>query len=188
MKTICIDFDGVIASYQGWEGADKFGDPVPGVQSALKVLRQEGYRIIIFTTRKVTAALKKYLKDNDITYDYINQAALEQTDGMFGGQEIMGVVSGMVFVMCAIAVIMLIVDLIAGLMGLSRSRRPEKYGFFLGWGIPLLVIGVLGTLMGGIFTPPALVGIVCGVVAPILFIVGGVQQNGLHNQNTSPRF
>ena len=110
------------------------------------------------------------------------------TDGMFGGQEIMGVVSGMVFVMCAIAVIMLIVDLIAGLMGLSRSRRPEKYGFFLGWGIPLLVIGVLGTLMGGIFTPPALVGIVCGVVAPILFIVGGVQQNRLHNQNTSPRF
>lgn len=73
MKTICIDFDGVIASYQGWEGADKFGDPVPGVQSALKVLRQEGYRIIIFTTRKVTAALKKYLKDNDITYDYINR-------------------------------------------------------------------------------------------------------------------
>ena len=73
MKTICIDFDGVIASYQGWEGTDKFGDPVPGVQSALKVLRQEGYRIIIFTTRKVTAALKKYLKDNDITYDYINR-------------------------------------------------------------------------------------------------------------------
>ena len=124
----------------------------------------------------------------DATYDYINQAALEQTDGMFGGQEMMGIVSGMVFVMCAIAVIMLILDLIAGLMGLSRSRRPEKYGFFLGWGIPLLVIGVLGTLMGGIFTPPALVGIVCGVVAPILFIVGGVQQNKLHNQNTTPRF
>ncbi len=39
----------------------------------LSVLRQEGYRIIIFTTRKVTAALKKYLKDNDITYDYINR-------------------------------------------------------------------------------------------------------------------
>ena len=134
------------------------------------------------------AAVGTMLDVDDATYDYINQAALEQTDGMFGGQEIMGVVSGMVFVMCAIAVIMLIVDLIAGLMGLSRSRRPEKYGFFLGWGIPLLVIGVLGTLMGGIFTPPALVGIVCGVVAPILFIVGGVQQNKLHNQNTTPRF
>ena len=128
--------------------------------------------------------LRLVLKDMNV----INQAALEQTDGMFGGQEMMGIVSGMVFVMCAIAVIMLILDLIAGLMGLSRSRRPEKYGFFLGWGIPLLVIGVLGTLMGGIFTPPALVGIVCGVVAPILFIVGGVQQNKLHNQNTTPRF
>ena len=36
---------------------------------------------------------------DDATYDYINQAALEQTDGMFGCQEIMGVVYGMVFVM-----------------------------------------------------------------------------------------
>ena len=57
-KTICIDFDGVIANYQGWQGTDKFGEPVPGVQNATKVLKEEGYTIIIFTTRKVTAALK----------------------------------------------------------------------------------------------------------------------------------
>lgn len=134
------------------------------------------------------AAVGSMLDVDDATYDYINQAALQQTEGMFGGQEVMGFLSGMVFLMCAVAVIMLIVDLIAGIMGLSRSRRPEKYRFFLGWGIPLLVIGVLGTLMGGIFTPPALVGIVCGVVAPILFIVGGIQQNKVHNQNTTPQF
>lgn len=72
-KTICVDFDGVIAQYQEWEGNDKFGAPVPGVQSALKVLKKEGYRIIIFTTREVTDGLIKYLKENDITYDYINE-------------------------------------------------------------------------------------------------------------------
>ena len=46
-KTICIDFDGVIAQYQAWEGKEKFGAPVPGVQSALKVLKKEGYKIIL---------------------------------------------------------------------------------------------------------------------------------------------
>lgn len=72
-KTICIDFDGVIAQYQQWEGEEKFGAPVPGVQSALKVLKKEGYRIIIFTTREVSDGLKEYLKQNEITYDYINE-------------------------------------------------------------------------------------------------------------------
>jgi adenylylsulfate kinase len=72
-KTICIDFDGVIAQYQAWEGKEKFGAPVPGVQSALKVLKKEGYKIIIFTTREVSDGLKTYLKENDIVYDHINE-------------------------------------------------------------------------------------------------------------------
>lgn len=72
-KTICIDFDGVIAQYKEWKGANHFGAPVSGVQNALKVLKKEGYRIIIFTTRQVSDSLKAYLKENDITYDYINE-------------------------------------------------------------------------------------------------------------------
>lgn len=72
-KTICIDFDGVIAQYQEWQGEDKFGAPVPGVQSALSTLRKQGYRVIIFTTREVTDGLKQYLKENGIEYDYINE-------------------------------------------------------------------------------------------------------------------
>lgn len=72
-KTICIDFDGVIAQYQEWQGEDKFGAPVPGVQSALSTLRKQGYRVIIFTTREVTDGLKEYLKENKIEYDYINE-------------------------------------------------------------------------------------------------------------------
>lgn len=72
-KTICIDFDGVIASRQYWEGNDKFGATIPGVQNALKVLKKEGFTIIVFTCREADEALKNYLKENDITYDYINE-------------------------------------------------------------------------------------------------------------------
>lgn len=83
-KTICIDFDGVIASYQDWEGKDKFGEPTPGVQNALKVLKEEGYTIIIFTCRPITDSLKEYLSKNDITYDYINENPSQTKDSNTG--------------------------------------------------------------------------------------------------------
>ena len=83
-KTICIDFDGVIAQYQEWEGKEKFGAPVPGVQNALKVLKKEGFTIIIFTTREVSDKLKEYLKENDITYDHINENPDQPKDSNAG--------------------------------------------------------------------------------------------------------
>lgn len=117
------------------------------------------------------------LNVDDATKDYIDQAALEQSGGLIGGQEVMGLLSGMIAVICAIAVVMLILRLIVGLMGLSRCRQPERRRFFLVWGILLLVIGVLGTLLSGIFTAPALVGMIPGIAAPILFLVGSSQQS-----------
>lgn len=39
-KTICVDFDGVIAQYDGFKGNDIFGDPIDGVQSAMEVLKE----------------------------------------------------------------------------------------------------------------------------------------------------
>lgn len=116
------------------------------------------------------------LNVDDATRQYIDQAALEQSGGAMDGEVVMGFLSGIIFVLCGIAVAILIVNLIVGILGLSRCRRPEKYRFFKVWGIILLVIGVLGTLMGGISTPPALVGLLCGVVAPVLFIIGAQQQ------------
>ena len=110
-------------------------------------------------------------------YPYVDQMARAQSDGLIGG---------FVFVMGAIAVIMLIIDLTVGILGLSRSRRPEKYRFFLGWGIPLLVIGGIGTLLTGVVTPNGVASLVCGVAAPILFIVGGIQQNKAYNEAHTP--
>lgn len=45
-KTICVDFDGVIAQYDGFKGNDIFGDPIDGVQSAMEVLKKKGFTII----------------------------------------------------------------------------------------------------------------------------------------------
>ena len=73
-KTICIDFDGVIHDYsQGWQGEDVFGEMIPNADTATSVLKKQGWTIIIFTTRKKSDKLEKWLKDKNITYDYINE-------------------------------------------------------------------------------------------------------------------
>ena len=73
-KTICIDFDGVIHDYSnGFQGEDVFGGMIPNANIGTSVLKEKGWTIIIFTTRKKTEKLKKWLEDNKITYDYINE-------------------------------------------------------------------------------------------------------------------
>jgi len=72
MKTICFDFDGVIAHYDGWKGVDVFGKPNWDVIDAMKQLKIKGYHIIIWTTRKATPALKEYLTRCNVPHDTIN--------------------------------------------------------------------------------------------------------------------
>ena len=73
-QTICIDFDGVLADYsKGFQGEDVFGDMIPNADIATETLKKNGWTIIIYTTRPNTEALRDWLKENKITYDYINE-------------------------------------------------------------------------------------------------------------------
>jgi adenylyl-sulfate kinase len=69
--TVAVDFDGVIADYDGWRGADVLGTPRPDVIIALKQLKHEGWKIIVHTTREDTA-IKHYLLETGVPYDEIN--------------------------------------------------------------------------------------------------------------------
>lgn len=83
-RTICIDFDGVIHDYSsGWQGEDVFGQMIPNADTGTSVLKQKGWTVIIFTTRKKTDELEKWLKEHNITYDYINENP-GQPDGTSG--------------------------------------------------------------------------------------------------------
>ena len=51
-KSICVDLDGVLADYRdGWKGIEHIGDPILGAREFLEWIRDQGYRIVIFTTR-----------------------------------------------------------------------------------------------------------------------------------------
>jgi len=72
--TACVDLDGTIASYKdGWQSEEHYGEPIPGVQEALQRLKDNGWRIIIFTTRGDNKRTSAYLKKHNIPFDYINE-------------------------------------------------------------------------------------------------------------------
>lgn len=86
--TICVDFDGVIADYSnGFQGADVFGKPLPGAADKIQQLKAKGCKIIVFTTRKNTPALQKYLVSNNVPFDEINSNS-DQPEGSNPGKPI----------------------------------------------------------------------------------------------------
>jgi len=86
-KYVCIDLDGTIAHYTEWKGETKFGDPIEGVQDALKRLRAEGWKIIIYTTRSNIKLVTKYLNTHHIPFDHLNENP-EQPENAIGGKPI----------------------------------------------------------------------------------------------------
>lgn len=62
-RIVSIDFDGVLASYNGWKGENVTGKPIKGAKEFVVRLTESGYTPVVFTTRKpttVTAWFKKH--------------------------------------------------------------------------------------------------------------------------------
>ena len=78
---VAIDLDGVIAEYDLWRGEEHFGKPKPRAREALKKLKELGCTITIWTTRRNTKAVEKYLKEHDIPFDFINESPLPPGNG-----------------------------------------------------------------------------------------------------------
>lgn len=74
-QTVVFDFDGVIHSYtSGWKGATEIPDPmVPGIMDAIKELRENGYEVVVVSTRCATVegmtAVETWLSDHGIFVD-----------------------------------------------------------------------------------------------------------------------
>jgi hypothetical protein len=80
-RTIAVDFDGVIADYDGWKGSGVLGAPRQDVRQVLEALRKEGWKIVIYTTRG-EQEISDYLIRHRIVYDEINQNSDYQTLGV----------------------------------------------------------------------------------------------------------
>lgn len=52
-RTVCLDFDGVLADYHGWKDVDTLDLPYPGAKEFMQRAYDAGYRVVIHTTRNV---------------------------------------------------------------------------------------------------------------------------------------
>jgi predicted mannosyl-3-phosphoglycerate phosphatase (HAD superfamily) len=61
---VMVDFDGVIHQYsKGWGDGTIYDPPVPGAKNTLQALEDEGYQIVVFSTRdasQIVPWLKKF--------------------------------------------------------------------------------------------------------------------------------
>lgn len=71
-RIACIDFDGCICEFDGWQGPNVFGKPVIGASSHMALLKAYGWTIYIYSSRLVTLELVTWLADHHIVYDNIN--------------------------------------------------------------------------------------------------------------------
>jgi adenylylsulfate kinase len=71
-RTLAVDFDGVIAEYDGWKGEGVHGAPRTDVLQALATLRDEGWKVVIHTTRS-DLDVASYLAQHQVPHDEINK-------------------------------------------------------------------------------------------------------------------
>ena len=71
IHTYAFDFDGVIAQYDGFKGANHAEKPIKEVVKAIRILKKQGHKILIYSTRG-NRFLKKYCQDYNIPIDYFN--------------------------------------------------------------------------------------------------------------------
>lgn len=53
-RVVSIDFDGVLAEYDGWKGEEVFGVPIAGAKEFVSRLIRTGYTPVVYTVREVS--------------------------------------------------------------------------------------------------------------------------------------
>ena len=67
---IGVDLDGTLARYEGWQGRDHIGDPIPAMMALVKRWLDDGIKVKIFTARACKQdhipPVKEWLKKNGL--------------------------------------------------------------------------------------------------------------------------
>lgn len=125
------------------------------------------------------AAMLAMLAMDESTLNSLEAYAKQESGGIFGSGEVVGVANAVTIIVIAFAVVGLTVNVVVGMMGLSRSKKPQKYKFFLGWGIALLAAGFFS--MGQVISLRGIFAAAGGIAGPVMYIIGGIQQNKAAN-------
>ena len=64
IPTICLDFDGVMNTYDGWKGEDELFQPREGLRDFLEKLQENNYRVVVHSTRGPAKIISWLVKHN----------------------------------------------------------------------------------------------------------------------------
>ncbi|MEK7542957.1 MAG: HAD hydrolase family protein [Patescibacteria group bacterium] len=70
-RIIAFDFDGTIAQYNGFVSHSDVQEPVAETIKAMRLLKEKGFRILIYSTRG-DEFIRKYCEKFSIPFDFIN--------------------------------------------------------------------------------------------------------------------
>lgn len=62
---VCVDLNGVLDAYTGWQDPDHWDPPRPGAREFLEALRQHGFDVVIFTTRH-PVGVRRWLREHHL--------------------------------------------------------------------------------------------------------------------------
>ena len=72
-KVVAFDFDATISTYDGvYRGDGVHGEPIRETVKAMRLLRERGFKLIIYST-KSTPTIRAYCEKHSVPYDYINE-------------------------------------------------------------------------------------------------------------------
>lgn len=69
-RSIAVDFDGTLATYDGWKGTEHLGDPVSDMIAKVKAELAAGSEVFIFTAR-VHPSDDSFQEALDATHSYL---------------------------------------------------------------------------------------------------------------------
>ena len=85
----------------------------------------------------------------------------------------MGASSGLLTVSCILMLVGAVAELVAGIIGVKNWNKLEKAGTCITWGIIVIVLCVILTVVGG--GDFSVLNLVTGLVIPVLYLIGGLQ-------------
>lgn len=77
---LAVNLGGTILEYDGWKGYSHFGKPLPGAREVLQKLKEHGFVIVIRMLRNNREDIARYLEEQGIPFDYINENPLQPPD------------------------------------------------------------------------------------------------------------
>lgn len=70
-KKVCVDLNGVLDTYTGWQGQVTWHPPREGADAFLQAIRARGYGVVVLTVRRPEEA-RRWLEEHDLA-QYVDE-------------------------------------------------------------------------------------------------------------------